>query len=216
MLAKGCDSPQEGIRRGSLDCYFCARGQPEGDFLGVQHQSFQHWWTPTYTLRNTDFGVSPCCRRCWPVSWAVQAVADKGVSDTIKMHAELMQTSAQRMRPNKRVRIEPLNDLKLGEALFAVLGINTDPAGAELPQRLVNYSPILLDTPVHQSQIGFFDGSAGKLLTEKLVRACILGKENDAACIFIQPVHHIDSVPAARWRRYLGKNTVFCLIPFRN
>ncbi len=126
--------------------------------------------------------------------------------NAIKMYAQLMQPSRQRIRPNQSVRVEPLDDLKLGGGWFSAGGIDGNPSGGELPQRLINYAATLGDNVVHQSQVGFLDGSAGKLLAEKLVRACVFGKEDYAACVFIQPVHHIDFVPGAGCGRQLGED----------
>jgi len=166
--------------RRSLQSKLLTRWQLNGDFLSVQHQ--------TFTYR----------------SLAIERIADNRMADTVKMDTELMQSSGQRIRPNERVRLESLDHREVSQAGLSAGHIYCYSTGAKSPQRLINPAGLLLDTSVHDSKVGFFDGSAGKLSAEMPMRLRIFGKDNYAAGLFIQPMHHVYFVPP--FRRKLRKD----------
>jgi len=138
-------------------------------------------------------------------SWlAVEWVADNRMADTVKMDTELMQSSSQRIRPNERVKLESLDHRELGQAGLSAGHIYCYSTRAKSPQRLINPAGLLLDTSVHDSKVGFFDGSAGKLSAEMPMCLCIFGKDDYAAGLFIQPMYHVYFVPP--FRRKLRKD----------
>jgi hypothetical protein len=71
---------------------------------------------------------------------------------------------------------QAFQDAKLGDAVFAVLGINAYPAGAELAQGLIDLALIVGDDAVDQGQIDLLHRAGFELPIEPAVGLGVFGE----------------------------------------
>jgi hypothetical protein len=125
---------------------------------------------------------------------AIDRIADDGVADTVEVYANLMPPAGPRADLDQGEGMQPLKDAELGHAVLASLEIDAHPAGAELPQGLVDLAPIISNDGVNQSQIHFLDGPVFELLAEQPVRLGVAGKDDHAAGLFIKAMDDVESL----------------------
>lgn len=123
---------------------------------------------------------------------AIAGVSSDGMSDAVKMNAQLMTPARMWKGMQPRNASVALQDDEICLGWFAILAIDAHSAGAELPDGRCNPSLVWSDYAQDKKLVFFGHLPRCKLGVEKSVCSGMPGEEDNAAGLLVEPVHNIE------------------------